>query len=57
MFKIEKVSDSSSLGEGPHWDSETQSLYYVDIIGKSVHKYKPATKEHSEAVIGSISFN
>lgn len=32
---IEKVNFSprSVCGEGPHWDVETQSLYYVDIFG------------------------
>lgn len=27
------------LGEGPHWDIEKQSLYYVDILNGSVHRY------------------
>lgn len=38
------------LGEGPHWDVETQSLYLVDIFGKSVHKYVPSTGQHTKAV-------
>lgn len=34
-FKVEIVpSPKSELGEGPHWDDKTQSLYYVDIYGK-----------------------
>lgn len=40
------------LGEGPHWDAETQSLYFVDIFGKAIHKYVPCTKKHTKAVIG-----
>lgn len=40
------------LGEGPHWDVETQSLYLVDIFGKSVHKYVPSTGQHTKAVFG-----
>lgn len=34
-FKVELVpSPKSDLGEGPHWDEGTQSLYYNDIYGK-----------------------
>lgn len=33
-FKVEKLpSPRSVCGEGPHWDEETQSLYYNDIYG------------------------
>lgn len=36
-YKIEVVESSprSVLGEGPHWDVERQSLYYIDIYGTS----------------------
>lgn len=53
--KVEKIADIETveLGEGPHWDAETQSLYFVDIFGKSIHKYVPATKKHTKAVIGT----
>lgn len=34
-YKVEVVqSPKSNLGEGPHWDEFTQSLYYNDIYGK-----------------------
>lgn len=34
-FEVEAVpSPKNDLGEGPHWDERTQSLYYVDIYGK-----------------------
>lgn len=35
-YKVEVVSASpkSDLGEGPHWDEASQSLYYTDIYGK-----------------------
>ena len=26
-------------GEGPHWNEESQSLYFVDILGKKVLKW------------------
>lgn len=34
-YKLERVkaSPKSVLGEGPHWDHKSQSLYYVDIFG------------------------
>lgn len=42
-YKIEVVESSprSVLGEGPHWDVERQSLYYIDIYGtsQSVSRY------------------
>ncbi len=28
----------AELGEGPHWDAGTQSLYWVDIPGQRVHR-------------------
>jgi len=42
---IEKIQEipTLTLGEGPHWDVETQSLYLVDILGKAVYKYVPST--------------
>lgn len=49
--RIEDI-DTVELGEGPHWDADTQSLYFVDIFGTAIHKYVPATKQHTKAVIG-----
>lgn len=55
--KVERITECTELGEGPHWDAATQSLYYVDIFGKSIHRYVPATKKHSKALIGeSVMF-
>lgn len=31
----------AELGEGPTWDSETQSLIWVDIIAGKVHRFRP----------------
>jgi gluconolactonase len=50
--KVQRVVDSVELGEGPHWDVASQSLYFVDIYGKSIHRYVPATKKHTKATIG-----
>lgn len=41
---VELISDvHAMLGEGPCWHTSTQQLYWVDILGKSVHCYNPAT--------------
>jgi len=42
---VERIPDipTLKLGEGPHWDVKTQSLYLVDIFGKAVYKYVPST--------------
>lgn len=49
---VERVGESCKLGEGPHWDAESQSLYYVDIFEHTIHKYNPSTKEHTKAYVG-----
>ncbi len=33
----------AALGEGPRWDAETSTLLWVDIVGRAVHRYDPAT--------------
>jgi sugar lactone lactonase YvrE len=35
----------ATLGEGPCWDSKKQCLYWVDILGKKVHKFDPKADE------------
>lgn len=49
---VEKVLDAVKLGEGPHWHAPSQTLYYVDIEGKKLIKYVPATKEHTSVTLG-----
>lgn len=57
-LNIEPIGESLSLGEGPHWDAETQSLYFVDITGKTVHRYVPSTKQYTKAAVGKpVIFN
>ena len=35
----------AKLGEGPHWDTETQKLFSVDCFGSSVHVLDVETGE------------
>jgi len=62
-YKVEVVpSPLSVLGEGPHWDIDTQSLYYIDIYGNkaSINRYDYAENKtygatvDGEPVIGFI---
>lgn len=50
---VERIKDipNIDLGEGPYWDIETQSLFFVDIVGKAIHKYVPSTGKHTKAVL------
>ena len=41
-----------TLGEGPHWDVETQALVFVDIAGHAIHRFAPATGTHSQIDTG-----
>lgn len=50
--KIEKILDGLVLGEGPHWDVDSQNLYFVDSIKGSIHRYNPSTKQHTQALLG-----
>ncbi|SDI35134.1 Sugar lactone lactonase YvrE [Actinokineospora alba] len=36
------VDAGARLGEGPVWDVRAQRLYWVDILGKSVHVHDPS---------------
>ena len=35
----------ATLGEGPSWDEKTQTLYWVDILGKRIHAWKNGRDE------------
>lgn len=51
--QIEKLNvPKAELGEGPHWDVDGQCLYYVDILGASIHKFVPSTGKHTKATFG-----
>ncbi len=37
------VDQKAVLGEGPCWDQDKQQLYWVDILQKQIHIYRPDT--------------
>jgi sugar lactone lactonase YvrE len=47
------------VGEGPVWDVAEQVLYFVDIVGRKVHRFDPASGEtrswNVPSVIGSMA--
>ncbi|MEQ8780315.1 MAG: SMP-30/gluconolactonase/LRE family protein [Roseibium album] len=45
-FVFDAVTDiRDQVGESPIWDTETRSLYWVDIIGKSIHHLDTRTSK------------
>ncbi len=48
----------NGTGESPAWSAREQALYWVDITGPSVHRWRPADGEHTQwpltAVVGSL---
>lgn len=50
----------AELGECPIWSAEDQALWFVDIRGRALHRYRPSTGEHDAIPmpeeIGCIGF-
>ncbi len=42
----------AALAEGPLWDAKSQRLYWVDILGKTLHRFDPATGRDEAFVLG-----
>ena len=50
----------AELGECPIWDADGQALVFVDIKGRALHRFRPATGEHAVMTmpeeIGCVAF-
>ncbi len=47
-MNIERVAEfRCTVGEGPVWDVKTQSLFFVDLVGQTLWRYRPATGEQT----------
>jgi L-arabinonolactonase len=58
--KVSKVNTLHCMaGEGPVWDVAEQALYFVDIVGRKVHRFDPKTEQTRSwevpKVIGSMA--
>lgn len=54
-YKVEKIPGSKvGLGEGPHWDIPSQSLYYVDIYGGTLCRYSSQENKVYKCKIGEL---
>ncbi len=54
-MKIERVPTVHCMvGEGPLWDVAEQALYFIDIVGKVVHRYDPRTAQTRSWNVGQI---
>jgi L-arabinonolactonase len=57
---VERVGETKDrLGEGPLWDVDEAALYWVDSLGKTIHRLDPATGGLTDwavpGVIGSLA--
>ncbi len=45
------VPARATLGEGPVWDERAGLLYWVDILGRAVHRFDPGTGEDASFAV------
>jgi sugar lactone lactonase YvrE len=51
----ELVTDArTTLGEGPVWDDREQCVWWVDILGESIHRTDPATGQDDLIPVGQM---
>ena len=49
----------ATLGEGPLWDADAGVLWWVDIEGRRIHRFDPATRQDTsiETVNRKLEFD
>lgn len=52
---IQQITPPLELGEEPHWDNETQVLYFVDVKGKDLFKYDPQSGDITSLHFGKYT--
>ena len=52
MTQIERLTSHAILGEGPCWHAEEKVLYWIDILGKTLHRYDPKSNTDHTREIG-----
>ena len=60
--KVERLTEPvDAVGESPVWRSAESALYWVDIVGRRIHRLDPATGKRdtwrTEEMVGCIAFN
>jgi gluconolactonase len=54
QIKVNEISNEGQrciLGEGPHWDVTSQSLFFVDIVASSIYRFNTKNGEIYKAKI------
>jgi sugar lactone lactonase YvrE len=54
-ISAELVADArATLGEGPVWDDREQCVWWVDILGESIHRTDPLTGQDDTISVGQM---
>nr|XP_020474793.1 regucalcin [Monopterus albus] len=48
------VKSSALIGEGPVWEESEQTLLFVDIAGRKIHRWSPVTNEIQSVETGDM---